>query len=122
MADVLFALTVDLGRAIHAMCSEVQARIEAAKDLPQTATRCSRLLDQIGRLGSAVHVFGHSHQNVDAVLDGVRYVQNALGHPDCDVPITVHPVVAFDATWVPQKTETVGMFTGAVTRCPKCGD
>ena len=82
----------------------------------------ARLLDQIGRLGSAVHVFGHSHQNVDAVLDGVRYVQNALGHPDCDVPITVHPVVAFDATWVPQKTETVGMFTGAVTRCPKCGD
>jgi NADH dehydrogenase FAD-containing subunit len=47
MADVLFALTVDLGRAIHAMCSEVQARIDAAKDLPQTATRCSRLLDQI---------------------------------------------------------------------------
>jgi hypothetical protein len=66
--------------------------------------------------------FGHSHQNVDAVLDGVRYVQNALGHPDCDVPITVHPVVAFDATWVPQKTGSVGMFTGAVTRCPKCGD
>ena len=52
----------------------------------------------------------------------MRYVQNALGHPDCDVPITVHPVVAFDATWVPQKTESVGMFTGAVTRCPKCGD
>ena len=47
MADVLFALTVDLGRAIHAMCSEVQARIDAAKDPPQTATRCSRLLDQI---------------------------------------------------------------------------
>ena len=47
MADVLFAVTVDLGRALHALCREVQARIDAAKDLPQTATRCSRLLDQI---------------------------------------------------------------------------
>lgn len=47
MADVLFAVTVDLGRTLHALCREVQARIDAAKDLPQTATRCSRLLDQI---------------------------------------------------------------------------
>ena len=47
MVDVLFAVTVDLGRALHALCNEVQARIDAAKDLPQTATRCSRLLDQI---------------------------------------------------------------------------
>jgi len=51
MADVLFAVTVDLGRALHALCNEVQARIDAAKDLPQTATRCSRLLDQIRSTG-----------------------------------------------------------------------
>ena len=47
MADVLLAVTVYLGYALHALCREVQSRIDAAKDLPQTATRCSRLLDQI---------------------------------------------------------------------------
>ena len=28
-----------------------------------------------------VHVFGHSHLNVDTTVDGVRYVQCALGYP-----------------------------------------
>mmetsp|Transcript_15351 Transcript_15351/g.61757 ORF Transcript_15351/g.61757 Transcript_15351/m.61757 type:complete len:119 (+) Transcript_15351:1904-2260(+) len=42
----------------------------------------ARLADAIANeLHSTIHVFGHSHLNVDAVLDdGVRYVQNALGH------------------------------------------
>lgn len=30
---------------------------------------------------SHVHVFGHSHLNVDTHVDGVRYVQCALGYP-----------------------------------------
>lgn len=29
----------------------------------------------------SIHVFGHSHLNVDRVIDGVRYVQCALGYP-----------------------------------------
>ncbi len=33
------------------------------------------------QIGSACHVFGHSHINVDKTIDGVRYVQNALGYP-----------------------------------------
>lgn len=33
------------------------------------------------RIGSACHVFGHSHINVDRTIDGVRYVQNSLGYP-----------------------------------------
>lgn len=42
---------------------------------------CAGLDAQIRRLGSAVHVFGHSHINRDLVIDGVRYVQNALRYP-----------------------------------------
>lgn len=60
----------------------------------------TRLLDQIKRLKSLVHVFGHSHQNVDAVLDGVRYVQNALGHPE-EGHAAVHPAVVWDAGYQP---------------------
>lgn len=36
---------------------------------------------QLRQLGSAVHVFGHSHISCERALDGVRYVQNALGYP-----------------------------------------
>lgn len=50
------------------------------KNLPKVAG-CRALEDQIRRLRSSVHVFGHSHINCDLVIDGVRYVQNALRYP-----------------------------------------
>jgi hypothetical protein len=50
------------------------------KQLPQVSI-CEPLEAQIRRLGSAVHVFGHSHINRDLRLDGVRYVQHALQYP-----------------------------------------
>jgi hypothetical protein len=50
------------------------------KGLPLVAG-CGALDAQIRRLGSAAHVFGHSHINCDRVIDGVRYVQNALKYP-----------------------------------------
>jgi hypothetical protein len=50
------------------------------KNLPKVAG-CLALEDQIRRLRSSVHVFGHSHINCDRVIDGVRYVQNALRYP-----------------------------------------
>ena len=50
------------------------------KGLPLVAG-CAALDEQIRRLGSAAHVFGHSHINCDRVIDGVRYVQNALKYP-----------------------------------------
>ena len=50
------------------------------KGLPKVAG--SRLLEkQIRELQSATHVFGHSHINRDCVIDGVRYMQNALRYP-----------------------------------------
>ncbi|HEX8148214.1 MAG TPA: metallophosphoesterase [Pyrinomonadaceae bacterium] len=50
------------------------------KRLPDVSI-CEPLEGQIRRLGSAVHVFGHSHINRDLRLDGVRYVQHALRYP-----------------------------------------
>ena len=42
----------------------------------------SKRLDADVRAWSAsIHVFGHSHLNVDRVIHGVRYIQCALGYP-----------------------------------------
>jgi hypothetical protein len=50
------------------------------KSLPKVSG-CARLDEQIRRLKSITHVFGHSHINIDRVIDGVRYVNNALLYP-----------------------------------------
>jgi Icc-related predicted phosphoesterase len=50
------------------------------KGLPRVAGSTG-LDEQIRALGSQIHVFGHSHINWDKVIDGVRYVQNAILYP-----------------------------------------
>jgi predicted phosphodiesterase len=50
------------------------------KNLPKVSG-CAPLDGQIRRLESIIHVFGHSHINADRVIDGVRYVSNALLYP-----------------------------------------
>jgi predicted phosphodiesterase len=50
------------------------------KGLPKVAG-CVALDAQIRSLKSSVHVFGHSHIHCDRVIDGVRYIQNALRYP-----------------------------------------
>jgi hypothetical protein len=42
---------------------------------------CSGIDDQIRRLGSRVHVYGHQHRNRDVTLEGVRYVSHCRGYP-----------------------------------------
>jgi hypothetical protein len=42
---------------------------------------CTALDEQIRQLKSTVHVCGHTHTRVDHVIDGVRYVQNAVRYP-----------------------------------------
>ena len=42
---------------------------------------CAALDNQIRQLGSKVHVCGHTHTRVDRVIEGVRYVQNAVRYP-----------------------------------------
>jgi predicted phosphodiesterase len=41
----------------------------------------SMLEEQIRKLGSRLHVYGHSHVNRHVALDGVVYVNNALAYP-----------------------------------------
>jgi len=36
---------------------------------------------QVEALAPALHVFGHSHLDVDACVGGCRFVQHALGSP-----------------------------------------
>ena len=42
---------------------------------------CAELDAQVARLRPRAHGFGHSHVDVDELVDGTRYVQRALGHP-----------------------------------------
>ncbi len=42
---------------------------------------CSALDDQLRRIGSSVHVYGHQHRNRWRSVDGVLYVSNCLGYP-----------------------------------------
>jgi 3',5'-cyclic AMP phosphodiesterase CpdA len=41
----------------------------------------ARIDDEIRRLGASLHLYGHSHLNRSRDIDGVRYVNNALGYP-----------------------------------------
>jgi predicted phosphodiesterase len=49
------------------------------KGLPKVAGSL-RIEEQLRRVGSRIHVFGHTHLMDDRMIDGVRYVQNYL-HP-----------------------------------------
>ena len=40
-----------------------------------------KIEEMIRLIGSNVHVFGHTHINIDRSIDGVRYLQNALRYP-----------------------------------------
>ena len=42
---------------------------------------CAALDAQIRQLNSTVHVCGHTHTTIDTVIDGVRYIQNAVRYP-----------------------------------------
>ncbi|KAL1527515.1 hypothetical protein AB1Y20_008905 [Prymnesium parvum] len=42
---------------------------------------CRSLETQLRQLGSRLHVFGHTHINWDAHIDGTHYIQNAVRYP-----------------------------------------
>ncbi|HEX5602004.1 MAG TPA: metallophosphoesterase [Pyrinomonadaceae bacterium] len=42
---------------------------------------CAALDAQIRQLNSTVHICGHTHTTIDTVIDGVRYIQNAVRYP-----------------------------------------
>ena len=41
----------------------------------------TRLEEQLRRLAPDIHVYGHSHINRNVRIDGIRYINNALGYP-----------------------------------------
>ncbi len=41
----------------------------------------TRIDEQLRQLGSSMHVYGHSHINRRIDIDGVTYINNALGYP-----------------------------------------
>ena len=44
------------------------------------ASGCLKLEEQLRRVHSKLHIFGHTHINTVHELDGVRYMQNAMGY------------------------------------------
>lgn len=47
---------------------------------------------QIRRIGSRIHVYGHQHINRDRAIDGVRYLSHCLGYPDERSRGTIHGI------------------------------
>jgi UDP-2,3-diacylglucosamine pyrophosphatase LpxH len=41
----------------------------------------TRLDEQLRKLNSTMHVYGHSHINRRVIIDGVTYINNAFGYP-----------------------------------------
>jgi hypothetical protein len=60
----------------------VPAYVSSRHRLLDPVLGSSRLERQLRRLNASVHVYGHSHINRRVQLDGVLYVNNALGYPD----------------------------------------
>lgn len=60
----------------------------------------TRLEKQLRALGSHTHCFGHSHVNKDVTIEGIRYVQNALGYPREREQYSYTPVLK--QVWPPQ--------------------
>jgi Icc-related predicted phosphoesterase len=57
------------------------AYIPAERRMLYPVLGSTRIEDQIRVLQPDIHVYGHSHVNRRVRLDGIDYVNNALGYP-----------------------------------------
>jgi len=64
---------------------------------------CPAMGKQIQKLNPCVHIFGHSHVNADVVIDGTRFIQNALGHSKDKGHINSNKVLV--QAWPSQSTD-----------------
>ena len=55
--------------------------IPASKQTVYPVLGTAHLDSQIRRLGSAIHIYGHSHVNTHSVKDNRLYINNAFGYP-----------------------------------------
>jgi predicted phosphodiesterase len=63
------------------------AYIPAEARLVYPVLGMTRLDEQLRRLNSRIHVYGHSHVRRHVTIDGVSYINNAFGYP-CETWIT----------------------------------
>jgi predicted phosphodiesterase len=59
----------------------IPAQVPSRHRLLDPVLGSSRLDRQLRELGSSIHVYGHSHINRRIDIDGVTYINNALGYP-----------------------------------------
>jgi predicted phosphodiesterase len=59
----------------------IPAQVSSRHRLLDPVLGSSRLDRQLRQLGSSIHVYGHSHINRRIGIDGVTYINNALGYP-----------------------------------------
>ena len=79
------------GNARPARLPPREASPPGESGLPRTKSRMPGMLDpvlgstlvedQLRKLGSSIHVYGHIHVNRQVTIDGVSYVNNAFGYP-----------------------------------------
>ncbi|MGH8032933.1 MAG: metallophosphoesterase [Luteimonas sp.] len=75
------------------------ARATATSRLLQPVMGSTGLEAQLRRLMPTVHVYGHSHRFVDTTVDGIRYVNCALGYPteQADSPAPLRELLRIDS-------------------------
>ena len=66
---------VDISFALHTLCVGIKSRIDAAKALPQTANRCSRLVDQIDGMIDGCNV---EDKRTRVILDNIKKAMEEL--------------------------------------------
>lgn len=62
----------------------IQDRPEPARNLDFNFSRVAGswgLEEQIRRIGSTMHIYGHQHRKRNRIIDGVHYISNCLGYP-----------------------------------------
>ena len=74
-------------------------RATATTRLLQPVMGSTSLEAQLRRLMPTLHVYGHSHRGVDTTVDGIRYVNRALGYPteQADGPAPLRELLSIDS-------------------------
>lgn len=71
---------------------------------------CGELTRVVDRIQPRVHCFGHSHINVDEIIKGTRFVQQALGHPSDGISHAddnTHPLLVWCAATMSASTSPI---------------
>jgi len=64
----------------------------------ENVSLCVGLDDQIRQVNARVHVCGHTHTTFDRVVEGIRYVQNAVRYPKERLRMPTMPIKLISAT------------------------